>query len=89
MKIRPTGFPVETLPPKSRDQATSAKEEDEVDVRVAFTQAARILSSQQPEDRIDMERIERIRTQIAAGTYEIDDTALARALVEKELKWRP
>lgn len=89
MKIRPTGLPTETLPPKPRE--VSKPQEGEVDVRVAFSKAARALAAQSEstEEPVDLERIQRLRDQIDAGTYEIDDLALAKALIEKELQWKP
>ena len=87
MKIRPTGFPAEALPPKPRE--VTKPPEGEVDVRVAFSKAARALASQSADDQVDLERVQRLREQIEAGTYEIDDLALANALIEKELRWKP
>ena len=87
MKIRPTGFPAETLPPKPRE--VTKPKEGEVDVRVAFSKAARALAAQSTDDLVDLERVQRLRDQIDAATYEIDDLALAKALIEKELQWKP
>lgn len=89
MKIRPTGLPTETLPPKPRDVAPPKGKESEEDVRVAFSKAARALAARNLDDRMDIDRVQRLRERIEAGTYEIDDLALARAMLEKELQWKP
>ncbi|MCS6912315.1 MAG: flagellar biosynthesis anti-sigma factor FlgM [Myxococcales bacterium] len=89
MKIRPPGLPTETLPPRLRDVAPPKGKQGEEAVLVAFSKAARALASQNLDDRVDVDRVQRLRERIEAGTYEIDDLALARAMLEKELKWRP
>lgn len=86
MKIRPTGIPIEPLPPKVREVQ---KTDDQSEVRVEFSQAARLLATGHADDRVDMEKVNRIREQLEAGTYEIDNQALAKALIEKELQWKP
>jgi flagellar biosynthesis anti-sigma factor FlgM len=88
MKIRPTTYAAEPLHPKGREVEVQ-KKAPEVEVRVQVSQAARLLSAARTEDPADLEKVQRLREQIEAGTYEIDDMALARALFEKELQWKP
>lgn len=88
MKIRPTTYAAEPLSPKGREVEAQKKAPD-VEVRVEVSQAARLLSAARTEDPADAEKVRRLREQVEAGTYEIDDMALARALFEKELQWKP
>ena len=37
--------------------------------------------------RNDAAKVARIREQLSAGTYEINDTKLAKAMLERELGW--
>lgn len=84
MKIRPTGLAGEPPPPKLRETPKDKLVDQPVDVRVKFTQAARLLSSPQPEEGVDLERALALRERIRQGSYSIDDQALAKAILERE-----
>jgi flagellar biosynthesis anti-sigma factor FlgM len=89
MKIRPTQFAAEVLPPRLQKVAPPKEEQEPADVRVAVSAAAKALATREPEEPVDAEKVARLRALIEAGTYEIDDQALAQALIDKELRWKP
>lgn len=67
-----------------------APEAQPADVQVALSPVARLLARHR--DRIaqvevDAARVSRVRQQLERDTYEFDSQALARALIDKELRW--
>lgn len=86
MKIGPSS-PVNTAPLPTAKKPP--RRQMSGDVQVDVSQTARLLADSRGEAPVDLERVARLREQLRAGTYEIDDQRLAQALIQKELAWKP